>query len=144
MSINKDKLNVLVLRANSLDRSIEELKKNTHVPVEWTIVDFMDKKLIADVLPHQDVLVSTSLDHSFKNESKNLKGIFMPGAGWEKVSPAAVPDGCLVTNSYEHEIGIAEYVIMSMIALDRNLINVHNNFSKNNWDYWPERSGPSK
>ena len=144
MSINKDKLNVLVLRANSLDRSIEELKKNTHVPVEWTIVDFMDKKLIADVLPHQDVLVSTSLDHSFKNESKNLKGIFMPGAGWEKVSPEAVPDGCLVTNSYEHEIGIAEYVIMSMIALDRNLINVHNNFSKNKWDYWPQRSGPSK
>ena len=87
---------------------IEELKKNTHVPVEWTIVDFMDKKLIADVLQHQDVLVSTSLDHSFKNESKNLKGIFMPGAGWEKVSPEAVPDGCLVTNSYEHEIGIAE------------------------------------
>ena len=104
----------------------------------------MDKKLIADVLPHQDVLVSTSLDHSFKNESKNLKGIFMPGAGWEKVSPEAVPDGCLVTNSYEHEIGIAEYVIMSMIALDRNLINVHNNFSKNKWDYWPQRSGPSK
>ena len=33
---------------------------------------------------------------------------------------------------------------MSMIALDRNLINVHNNFSKNKWDYWPQRSGPSK
>jgi phosphoglycerate dehydrogenase-like enzyme len=144
MSISKTKLNVLVLSANSLEDSIEELKNHTHVPVEWTIVDFMDKKRISDLLPKQDILVSTSLDISFKNESINLKAIFMPGAGWEKVSFDAVPHGCLVTNSYEHEIGIAEYVIMSMIALDRNLINVHNNFSKNKWDYWPQRSGSSK
>jgi len=138
------KLKVLVLKASSLERSIEELKEHTNVPVEWTIIDFMDKKSIADILPQQDILVSTSLHDYFKNESRNLKAIFMPGAGWEKISFEAVPDGCLVANSYEHEIGIAEYVIMSMIALDRNLINVHNNFSKNKWDFWPQRSGPSK
>ena len=66
------------------------------------------------------------------NEAKNLKAIFMPGAGWDKIASEAVPDGCVVTNSYEHENGIAEYVLMSMIALDRELINSHNNFKENN------------
>ena len=126
---------VLVLSSKALKLSIEDLKKSTNVPVEWHITDLSDKENIRKLLPEFNVLVSTSLDISWKNEAKNLKAIFMPGAGWDKISPEAVPDGCVVTNSYEHEAGIAEYVIMSMIALDRELINSHNSFSQNNWDY---------
>lgn len=144
MASLKSKLKVLVLSSSSLELSVEELKNHTKVPVEWTVIDFMDKDLIRELLPKQDILVTTSLDESFKKKSKNLKAIFMPGAGWEKICVDSVPEGCLVTNSYEHEIGISEYVIMSMIALDRNLINVHNNFSQNKWDYWPQRNGPYK
>ena len=137
-------LNVLILNSEALKLSIEDLIDEINVPVKKDIVDISNKDEIRKILPNYNVLVSTSLDVSMKNESKNLKAIFMPGAGWDKISAEAVPDGCVVTNSYEHENAIAEYVVMSMIALDRELINAHNNFSKSKWDYWPARFGPFK
>ncbi len=138
------KLKALVLNSKFLSLSIDDLKSNTTVPIEWHVIDSSKKEDIRKLLPDFNVLVSTSMDISWKNESKNLEAIFMPGAGWDKISPEAVPEGCVVTNSYEHEVGIAEYVLMSMIALDRELINSHNTFIENNWDYWPARFGPFK
>ena len=138
------KLKALVLNSKFLNLSIDDLKSNTNVPIEWNVIDSSEKEEIRKLLPDFNILVSTSMDISWKNEAKNLEAIFMPGAGWDKISPEAVPDGCVVTNSYEHEVGIAEYVLMSMIALDRELINSHNTFIENNWDYWPARFGPFK
>ena len=135
-------LNILILNSEALKLSVEDLVDEINVPVNYDIVDMSNKENIRKILPNYNVLVSTSLDISMKNESKNLKAIFMPGAGWDKISAEAVPEGCVVTNSYEHENAIAEYVIMSMIALDRELINAHNNFSENKWDYFPARFGP--
>ena len=135
-------LNILILNSEALKLSVEDLVNEINVPVNYDIVDMSDKENIRKILPKYNVLVSTSLDVSMKNESKNLKAIFMPGAGWDKISSEAIPEGCVVTNSYEHENAIAEYVIMSMIALDRELINAHNNFSENKWDYLPARFGP--
>ena len=138
------KLKALVLNSKFLNLSIDDLKNNTNVPIEWHIIDASEKENIRKLLPDFNILVSTSMDISWKNEAKNLEAIFMPGAGWDKIAPEAVPEGCVVTNSYEHEVGIAEYVLMSMIALDRELINSHNTFVENNWDYWPARFGPFK
>ena len=129
----KQELKVLVLNSKFLNLSIEDLKSNTNAPVEWHVEDSSNKENIRKLLPNFNILVSTSMDISWKNEAKNLKAIFMPGAGWDKIASEAVPDGCVVTNSYEHENGIAEYVLMSMIALDRELINSHNNFKENKW-----------
>ena len=137
-------LNILVLNSEALKLSIDDLTNEIDVPVKWDIVDLSDKEKIRKILPNYNVLVSTSLDVSMKNESKNLKAIFMPGAGWDKISAESIPEGCVVTNSYEHENAIAEYVVMSMIALDRELINAHNNFSEKKWDYFPSRFGPFK
>ena len=123
-------LNILVLNSEALKLSIDDLTNEIDVPVKWDIVDLSDKEKIRKILPNYNVLVSTSLDVSMKNQSKNLKAIFMPGAGWDKISAESIPEGCVVTNSYEHENAIAEYVVMSMIALDRELINAHNNFSE--------------
>ena len=83
---------VLVLSSKALKLSIEDLKESTNVPVEWHITDLSDKESIRKLLPEFNVLVSTSLDISWKNEAKNLKAIFMPGAGWDKISPEAVKE----------------------------------------------------
>ena len=108
----KQELKALVLNSKFLNLSIEDLKSNTNVPVEWHVEDSSNKENIRKLLPNFNILVSTSMDISWKNEAKNLKAIFMPGAGWDKIASEAVPDGCVVTNSYEHENGIAEYVLL--------------------------------
>ena len=78
-------LNILILNSEALKLSVEDLVNEINVPVNYDIVDMSDKDNIRKILPKYNVLVSTSLDVSMKNESKNLKAIFMPGAGWDKI-----------------------------------------------------------
>ena len=69
----KQELKVLVLNSKFLNLSIEDLKSNTNVPVEWHVEDSSNKENIRKLLPNFNILVSTSMDISWKNEAKNLK-----------------------------------------------------------------------
>ena len=66
-------LNILILNSEALKLSVEDLVNEINVPVNYDIVDMSDKDNIRKILPKYNVLVSTSLDVSMKNESKNLK-----------------------------------------------------------------------
>ena len=142
MANKEHQLRVLVLSSEALEKSIEPLKSNTKVSVSWTILDESSKSEIIDYLPSQDILVTNSLPISMKEASKNLKAILLPAAGFEKIQIDAVPNGCIVANSYEHEKPIAEYVFMMMAALDRDLINLNQDFKAGNWSGWPQFAGP--
>ena len=72
-------LNILILNSEALKLSVEDLVDEINVPVNYDIVDMSNKENIRKILPNYNVLVSTSLDISMKNESKNLKAIFMQG-----------------------------------------------------------------
>ena len=65
-------LNILVLNSEALKLSIDDLVNEIDVPVKWDIVDLSDKEKIRKILPDYNVLVSTSLDVSMKNESKKI------------------------------------------------------------------------
>ena len=69
-------LNILILNSEALKLSVEDLVDEINVPVNYDIVDMSNKENIRKILPNYNVLVSTSLDISMKNESKNLKAIF--------------------------------------------------------------------
>ncbi|GIR91268.1 MAG: hypothetical protein CM15mP91_0380 [Chloroflexota bacterium] len=133
-------LNILILNSEALKLSVEDLFNEINVPVNYDIVDMSNKENIRKILPNYNVLVSTSLDISMKMNQK-FKGNFMPGAGGTKYQLKQFRRLCC-HKYYEHENAIAEYVIMSMIALDRELINAHNNFSENKWDYFPAKIWP--
>ena len=135
-------LRVLVLASEALEKSIEKLKSNTKATVNWTIIDESSTPEIIEQLPFQDILVTNSLNVSMREASKNLKAILLPAAGFEKIHIDAVPNGCIVANSYEHEKPISEYVFMMMTALDRDLINLNQDFKGGNWNGWPQFSGP--
>ena len=70
MTETKEKLKILVLNSKALNLSIEDLKGQTKVPVEWTVIESSDKEEIRKLLPRFDILVSTSLEVSWKNEAK--------------------------------------------------------------------------
>ena len=69
-------LNILILNSEALKLSVEDLVNEINVPVNYDIVDMSDKDNIRKILPKYNVLVSTSLDVSMKNESKNLKTFY--------------------------------------------------------------------
>ncbi len=55
------------------------------------------------------------------------------GAGYDGVTLDAVPAGCLVANVYGHDYGIAEYVFMTMAALNRELFPADAGLREGRW-----------
>jgi phosphoglycerate dehydrogenase-like enzyme len=75
--------------------------------------------------------------------ARSLRFMQMPGAGWDKIDPAAIPDGVLVANCYEHERGIAEYVVMMCLALSRKLMEADRTIRKGVWSLFPAAGHPN-
>ena len=65
-------LNILILNSEALKLSVEDLVNEINVPVNYDIVDMSDKDNIRKILQKYNVLVSTSLDVSKKNDVDNM------------------------------------------------------------------------
>src|SRR3954469_3518192 len=68
-----------------------------------------------------DVLVNGAFRPEWAGTTRNLRLIHAVGAGYDGIDLSAVPSGCLVANVYGHDYGIAEYVFMTMAALNREM-----------------------
>jgi phosphoglycerate dehydrogenase-like enzyme len=66
-----------------------------------------------------DVLVTSRLRADDTRNARRLRLIQTISAGSEGIEHGAVPDGCALCNVHGHEVAIAEWVVMSMIALAR-------------------------
>ncbi|MCP5152070.1 MAG: phosphoglycerate dehydrogenase [Chromatiales bacterium] len=62
-----------------------------------------------------------------------LRLVHLPGAGYDEVDFAAVPPDCAVCNVYEHEIGIAEYVVLGMLEWEIRLARCDTELRRGSW-----------
>jgi len=62
-----------------------------------------------------------------------LKLIHLPGAGLDGIDFGALPTGCRVCNVYEHEIGIAEYCVASMLEWEIQLCQKYHGMKVGDW-----------
>jgi phosphoglycerate dehydrogenase-like enzyme len=85
---------------------------------------------LAPLLVGADALVSKRFSAGMAREADRLRLILTPGAGTNLIDFAAVPAGVTVCNVYGHEVGIAEYVAMAMLALNRDLLNMDARFRR--------------
>jgi len=83
---------------------------------DWDIevVDTEDLVAFDRALAHADAMVSMSWKWDLP-QARRLKLLQLPGAGTDEIDFAQVPRGTAICNCYEHEIGIAEYVLGSML-----------------------------
>ena len=88
---------------------------------------------IVSVLAEADVLFSASFTRAMAAAAPKLRLIQTPGAGLEQIDVAAVPPGVSVCNVYGHERGIAEYVVMTMAALNRDLVGMNRRLRSGDW-----------
>jgi phosphoglycerate dehydrogenase-like enzyme len=88
---------------------------------------------VIPLLPGADVLVSGRFSRAMTAHAHALKLIQSPGAGVNGIDFAAVPAGTTVCNVYGHERGIAEYVFMTMAALNRDLFGLDRRLRAGNW-----------
>jgi phosphoglycerate dehydrogenase-like enzyme len=62
-----------------------------------------------------------------------LRLMHLPGAGLDEVDLAAVPPGAAVCNVYEHEIGIAEYLLLGMLEWEIRLARMDRSLREGLW-----------
>lgn len=79
-----------------------------------------DMDALARGLEGSDAVVSMSWPARFP-DAPGLKLIHLPGAGFDAIDFDAVPQSAAVCNVYEHEIGIAEYLVLAILEWEIRL-----------------------
>lgn len=86
------------------------------ITTPWSIVvaDPADHDGFARAMRDVDAMVSMNWPSHFP-PGPQLRLVQLPGAGTDDIDFGAVPATASVCNAYEHEIGIAEYVLAAML-----------------------------
>ncbi len=103
-------------------------------------------------LADADVLVSMGFSARMAEAAPQLRLVQVPGAGLDRIDRDALRPGTYLANVYGHEIGIAEYIIGSMIALSRSFARLDAKLRQGQWEsqwavgtkpppLWPELAG---
>jgi phosphoglycerate dehydrogenase-like enzyme len=89
---------------------------------------------LADALADADAVVCNRLASEDTKDARNLRLVQATSAGADRVDPAALPRGCVLCNAYEHEDAIAEWVLMSVLALTRHLLAYDRGLRAGEWN----------
>jgi phosphoglycerate dehydrogenase-like enzyme len=96
------------------------------------VVDTDDLAALDRALAHADAMVSMSWTWDLPQASR-LKLLQLPGAGTDEIDFARVPPGTAICNCYEHEIGIAEYVLGAMLEWTVATRRMDRQFRQGSW-----------
>ncbi len=110
-------------------------------PVKWVFTEYRDNKAPLESLRGADVYVGTDFTPEMGAAADSLRAILIPAAGYDRIDPQSVPNGCQVANAYHHEAPIAEWVMAVAVALDHELIRSERTFRAGSWEMWPGRHG---
>lgn len=67
-------------------------------------------------------------------KTPRLRLVHSIGAGTDAIATWALPAGVQVSNTYHHEHAIAEYILLTMLAFERDLIAQDRRFRQRNWE----------
>jgi phosphoglycerate dehydrogenase-like enzyme len=123
------------LRVVLVSGSAEEVASDLaeRVP-EAEIVRLADPTRLSDALAGADAVVCNRLTPDDTRDAKGLRLVQATSAGADRVDPAALPPGCVLCNAYEHEDAIAEWVLMSVLALTRHLLVYDRGLRQGEWN----------
>lgn len=101
---------------------------------------FSNEEFLKD-LDNADVLITMELP-KLKPFPKNIKLIQIPGGGTDKIDFSSIPNHVSVCTAPQHGDSIAEYTIMCMLVLIRNLKRIETSFKQNSWKFGIRCGGP--
>ena len=112
---------------NVAARLVERLPQTELVRVE-------DPALLVDALVEADAVVCNRLEPRDTRKARRLLLVQATSAGADRIDRAALPAGCVLCNAYEHEDAIAEWVLMSVLALTRHLFVYDRGLRVGDWN----------
>ena len=86
------------------------------VKTPWDIEgEWSDETWLRQELRGADALLTSNFKPEWRQLARNLKAVFYPGAGFAQTSSSDLPEGCVLSNVFEHAPPIAEYVFYTML-----------------------------
>ena len=123
----------------------------SHLRIACDVICANEAEIISQ-MPEVDVLVSMAFTSEMGAAGRRLKLVQAPGAGLDRIDRSAMPISAWLANVYGHEIGIAEYVLGSMLAWTRDFARLDARLRQGQWESqwavstpppapWPELAG---
>ncbi len=85
-------------------------------------------------LAEAEVLVGSPISRKMLEQAPKLRLVHASGAGCDSIAVDALSGAVPLCNVFHHERAMAEYVIMTMLALDRDLFRQDRNLRQGIWD----------
>ena len=104
----------LLIKTIDNDDRLAPLRHQLATPWDIQVVDHADRPAFAAALTDADAIVSMNWPADAP-PAPRLRLIQLPGAGTDEIRFDAVPPTASVCNAFEHEIGIAEFVMGSIL-----------------------------
>ncbi len=103
---------------------------------DWKILSWTEDEPFAgfaEQVQQADAIVAGRV-HGAWPPVPNLKLYQIPFTGHDWIGPQDVPSGCVVCNTFEHEITIAEYVLGTMLQREIGIAAADQRFRSRGWD----------
>ncbi len=125
----------MVLAGKVAAKAADDLKTLIKTPASFSPfpVNREDPRLLK-ALPAADVVVGHFFTEGMARAARSLKLLQAPNAGIDAYRMDLLSPRTTVANAYFHGPAIAEYVVMMVLALSRNLLNLDAWFRKGSWE----------
>ncbi len=123
----------LVIKGKTADGRVAMIAR--WLETEWSIAlwDPDDSATdLARMAAEADAMIAMRYDAGMP-PAPRLRLLQLPGAGYDQIDFDAVPAQCAVCNVFEHEIGIAEYVMAAMLEWTIGFARMDANLRRGDW-----------
>jgi phosphoglycerate dehydrogenase-like enzyme len=96
---------------------------------------------LADAFSDADAVIAFEVRQDLP-PAPRLRLLQVPGAGYDQICIGALPSGCTMCNVYEHETGIAEYVLLGMLELTVGMRQLDQRLRESDWSDYGTAAGP--
>src|ERR1700680_612870 len=110
------------------------LRQSRPADVEWLFIDSADEATLSGLLSDIDVYVGYQLSERMAQAAGKLKLVQVSGTGTDEIAFGSLQKHIVVANTFNHERSIAEWVLMAMLALGRQLIPSDRHLRMGVWD----------
>lgn len=124
-----------VVVAGPIAQFSDFLRRTVKGEISWCFCEHSDEAELCELLINADVYVGYHFTPAMAEAARSVQLIQVSGAGVDKIAFDALHPGVIVANTYRHERSIAEYVLMAMLALSRQLILSDIHLRQGIWDH---------
>lgn len=124
-----------IVVAGPIARLSDFLQSAVKGTIDWYFCERCDEAELCNLLTDADVYVGYRFTPAMAKVAQSLQFIQVSGSGVDKIAFDALRPGVIVANTFNHERSIAEYVLMAMLALSRQLILSDVHLRQGIWDH---------